>query len=264
MSSFRKRRTAPPPHGPISPPGNPGPRGIVGQDANPILVAASAAQAWHEGQFRKYGSVGPNWGNKVPYIVHPGRVAARISRHPHATVAMVCAAWLHDVIEDCGASSQGIVSAFNGLITPTGNFGTNVAKLVLELTNPSKKFPAMCRDCKKAMDREHLRTVSREAKLIKMADRIDNLLDLYGAPFDFLKIYREESSKLLLAIADGLVVDEELEGEMVDAINSMRDRYGMTEVSVLPYIGHTKKANASPIAFSTNAPPPPVPEEKPA
>jgi len=197
---------------------------------NPILLAAKAAAVFHEGQTRKYDG--------SPYIVHPGRVAARISMHPRGTEAMVCAAWLHDVIEDCGASSEGIANALAD--STLGLPGAQeVARLVTELTNPSKKFPDFCRADKKALDRKHFMSVSMEAKMIKLADRTDNLRDLAGAPDDFALMYFNESAMLFTAmtgcgtelrthdcdiISWTSTVDQELEQEFADALDALKSR----------------------------------------
>ena len=170
-----------------------------------VILAAQAAARWHAGQKRKYTG--------VPYIVHPGRVAARISRHPRATVEMICAAWLHDVLEDCALPAYQV-----GCLFPDCEMSLRIVRLVEELTNPSKKFPKLSRAARKAMDRKHLKSVSKEARLIKLADRADNVNDLEGAAGDFSKKYYEESVLLLKELAG---TDEELENELGDALQSL-------------------------------------------
>jgi (p)ppGpp synthase/HD superfamily hydrolase len=103
---------------------------------------------------------------------------------------MVAAAWLHDVIEDCGVTAEDLAE----------HFATGVVRLVVELTNPSKKHPDLPRAERKRMDREHAALVSREAKVIKLADRVDNLQETADdprTPCDFVKLYRRESADLL-------------------------------------------------------------------
>lgn len=150
-----------------------------------VRKALAYATAAHAGQFRK-------WYPEVPYIAHPTRVAAEIAARPDATEEMVAAAYLHDVIEDCGV-------AYIDLLT---GFGEGVADLVMELTNPSKgcKGP---RAVRKEMDRKHIAAASREAKIIKLYDRLDNLSDLLviKAP-EFAGLYHGESLRLLESIRD--------------------------------------------------------------
>lgn len=157
-----------------------------------IMAAARLARAAHDGQFRKY--------NGRPYVEHPARVAARTALLPGATEEMVAAAFLHDVLEDTSVTPGQIASATN----------PQVVELVAWLTNPSKgmKLP---REARKAMDREHLSKAPREAKLIKLLDRVDNLREMQGAPDDFRTLYARESLLLLEAIGD---VNEAVAGEL--------------------------------------------------
>jgi (p)ppGpp synthase/HD superfamily hydrolase len=148
-----------------------------------IIEAAKFADAAHMGQLRKY--------TLDPYIFHPMRVAGLVCLQPLATEAMIAAAWLHDVLEDCEQHFR------NELVV---NFPYEVVHLVEELTNPSKKFPHLRRDERKLMDRHHLMIVSPEAKFIKLCDRYDNLREMDLAPQNFVQIYVEESLLLLDAI----------------------------------------------------------------
>lgn len=148
--------------------------------------ADMVAEAAHRGQVRKY--------NGEPYIVHPRRVAERVSRVPGATENMIAAAKLHDVLEDTEVDSEALVMIF----------GHEITTLVQELTNPSKSMDRKktTRKERKAVDVAHLKEVSWEAKIIKLCDRIDNLNDMIGADDDFLALYQQESMVLATAIGD--------------------------------------------------------------
>jgi (p)ppGpp synthase/HD superfamily hydrolase len=87
----------------------------------------------HLGQVRKYTG--------EPYITHPAAVVALVKTVRH-TPEMVCAAWLHDVVEDCGVPLQEI----------TSRFGHKVADLVEQLTDVSKPSDGN-RSKRKAIDR---------------------------------------------------------------------------------------------------------------
>ncbi len=166
---------------------------------NIILKAAAFARQAHDGQRRKY--------NDRPYIVHPARVAGRVAAHPQATETMVAAAFLHDVVEDTPHILGDI----------EGEFGTEVARLVEELTNPSKGSTAP-RHERKRQDREHLTRVNDEAKIIKLLDRIDNLQEIAEAPGDFLRKYCEESRLLAEVIGDA---DLDLKADLLDSIERL-------------------------------------------
>ena len=166
---------------------------------NIILKAAAFARQAHEGQRRKY--------NDRPYINHPARVAGRVAAHPRATEAMVAAAFLHDVVEDTPHTSDEVST----------HFGPDVARLVEELTNPSKGSNAPRRE-RKQLDRDHLAVVSDEAKIIKLLDRIDNLQEMVDAPGNFRRKYCEESRLLVGVISD---VDAELQAELLDSVERL-------------------------------------------
>ena len=167
-----------------------------------IGKAQAFATAAHAEQTRKY--------HGGPYIDHPRRVAERVAALPGATDAMVAAAWLHDVVEDCGVT----------LTTIEAEFGADVASIVGQLTHTSKvDYPHLNRAGRKAKDREHLAAAGREAKLIKLVDRIDNLRDLASSgDVDFSKVYAAEALLLLDALGD---VDAALAAELRDAVDGV-------------------------------------------
>lgn len=156
-----------------------------GTNDNPLLEsrAKAFAESAHEGQFRKYTG--------QPYFSHPARVAAEVFRMGFQS-QMVAAAFLHDVVEDCGVWIETIES----------EFGLPVASLVFELTNKTKEMK-LPRAERKRIDRQFLRYASPQAKIIKLIDRIDNLSEMDGAPQDFKLLYSRES--ILLADVIGHV-----------------------------------------------------------
>jgi (p)ppGpp synthase/HD superfamily hydrolase len=164
-----------------------------------ILRAAAFARRAHAQQRRKYVD--------RPYIIHPARVAGRVAAHRHATETMVAAAFLHDVVEDTPYSTADV----------SHEFGPEVARLVEELTNPSKGMKAPRRE-RKRLDRQHLTVVSAEAKIIKLLDRIDNLQEMATAPDGFRRVYCEESRLLADVIGDA---DSELRAELLDCVERL-------------------------------------------
>jgi len=169
---------------------------------NAILEAAAFARHAHAGQKRKY--------NDRPFIVHPARVAGRVAVHGRATEAMVAAALLHDVVEDTPHTLEEVAA----------EFGPEVARLVGELTNPSKGSDAPRRE-RKRQDREHLTRISVEAKIIKLLDRIDNLREMAAAPRGFVRLYCEESRLLAEVIGDA---DPDLKAELLESVQRLQSR----------------------------------------
>lgn len=157
-----------------------------------IIRAAKFSAEAHADQKRKY--------NGMPYIVHPGRVAAAASIHQIATPGVVAAAWLHDVLEDCPAHCERLVAEFPG----------DVVELVRELTNPSKDSKAI-RAERKQMDREHIASASHEAKVLKLLDRLDNMREMDPSQAGkFAVLYASETLALLEVIrhADLSIADQ--------------------------------------------------------
>lgn len=167
-----------------------------------IIQAAQFAAKCHLGQERKY--------NSKPYIMHPCRVAGRVATHKDADENAVCAAYLHDVVEDCGVDLYDIEE----------DFGLAVSAIVHDLTNPSKGS-TLPRAERKAMDREHARDIQRISKVIKLIDRIDNLseIDPVGS---FAWLYCDESQALLNVIGDA---DDSLASELQGLIKAVRDAH---------------------------------------
>ena len=111
----------------------------------------------HMGQFRDDG--------KTPYSVHLFRVADYLrTLAAERDEAVLCAAYLHDTIEDTIHTYDTIADAF----------GSDVASLVVEVTNDKRLPKAQCR----AAMLEHIPTISTRAKRIKLCDRLDNVTDL--------------------------------------------------------------------------------------
>lgn len=145
---------------------------------------AFAAQA-HEavGQRRKYTG--------EPYIVHPAAVAKLV-----ASVTddedMICAAWLHDVVEDTEVT----------LAELEATFGAQIAALVSDLTDVSTPQDGN-RAARKRLDREHMTRASAKAKTVKLADLIDNLGSIARHDPGFAEIYMGEKRALLEVLQEG-------------------------------------------------------------
>ena len=147
--------------------------------------AKEFATYWHGSidQRRKY--------TNEPYIVHPAAVAKLVRSVPH-TEAMLCAAWLHDVLEDTPAQH---VDIYN-------KFGRKIFSMVLSLTDVSTPFDGN-RAVRKAIDLVHTAKASAEAKTVKLADLIDNTKSIVAHDPTFAKVYLEEKALLLDVLREG-------------------------------------------------------------
>lgn len=136
---------------------------VLDQDTFLDFVRALAfASRKHSQQRRKDADASP-------YINHPIAlvsilaVEAGINDHD-----ALCAALLHDTIEDTDTSVEELVEAFGGV----------VASLVQEVTD-DKRLPKAER---KARQVEHAAHLSAKARLVKLADKIANLRDVADNP----------------------------------------------------------------------------------
>ena len=126
-----------------------------------------------------------------PYINHPAAVVELVRSVLH-TEAMICAAWLHDVVEDTPATLDEVERVF----------GAEVATLVEMLTDVSKPADGN-RVARKAIDREHTAKATPEAKTIKLADLINNSRSIVEWDKDFAKVYLREKALLLDVLQEG-------------------------------------------------------------
>jgi guanosine-3',5'-bis(diphosphate) 3'-pyrophosphohydrolase len=127
-----------------------------------LLRACAFAALKHRDQRRK--------GNhQAPYINHPIEVATLIATIGQVNdVAVLQAAILHDTIEDTDATPEEIAR----------EFGKDVCVLVLEMTD-DMSMPSPQR---KQHQVERAPSLSRRAKLIKIADKIANVGDIARHP----------------------------------------------------------------------------------
>jgi (p)ppGpp synthase/HD superfamily hydrolase len=120
-----------------------------------VMRAADAAARWHVNQRRK-GSA------QEPYINHLLEVASLVAHATDRTdTDVVIAALLHDAIEDQHVKSEIIAS----------KFGEHVANIVMEVTD-NKSLP---KEERKRLQIVNAPKKCREAKLIKLADKISNV-----------------------------------------------------------------------------------------
>lgn len=95
-----------------------------------------------------------------PYIVHPAALADVLAQHDADAITIV-AALLHDTVEDTDATFEEIEH----------EFGKEIADIVREVTG-DKSLP---KDTRKELEVAHAATASRRAKMVKIADKADNL-----------------------------------------------------------------------------------------
>lgn len=127
-----------------------------------VIRAAAFAAERHRHQRRRDADASP-------YINHPLALADVLANEAGIDDPVVlCAALLHDTIEDTDTRADEIEAAF----------GARVAAVVLEVSDDK----SLSKPERKRLQIEHARHASREAQLVKLADKICNLRDLLAAP----------------------------------------------------------------------------------
>lgn len=127
---------------------------------------------------------------KEPYANHPVRVGLRVA-NLGGTPDMVCAGFMHDLIEDTKTTVDEI----------DHRFGSRTGGLVRELTTPELKFTR--RADKIAHEAVRLSRVSRDAKFIKLIDIDDNFDGILELPKVWAKRWVREKFRILPCLSDG-------------------------------------------------------------
>ena len=158
-----------------------------------LLDAAQFAADRHRDQRRKGADA-------TPYINHPLDVAAHLARHGIGDIDILTAAILHDTVEDTETSIEELEE----------RFGARVAGIVGEVTDDKSLAKAE----RKRLQVEHAPHKSREAKLVKIADKTSNLRDIIAAPPDWPVERKRDYFDWGKDVVDGMRgVHEELEAD---------------------------------------------------
>ncbi|XP_067871268.1 guanosine-3',5'-bis(diphosphate) 3'-pyrophosphohydrolase MESH1 isoform X1 [Heterodontus francisci] len=130
----------------------------MSSDVQRILEAADFAAKKHKNQRRKDPE-------GTPYINHPLGVSRILTHEAGITdVIILQAALLHDTVEDTDTTLAEIEESF----------GEKVRSIVTEVTDDK----SLSKEERKQQQIKHAPHCSREAKLVKLADKLYNLRDL--------------------------------------------------------------------------------------
>ncbi len=182
-------------------------------DLAKITAAYEFAKELHEGQFRVSGE---------PYISHPVAVAQIVAGLELDTDS-ICAALLHDTVEDCKDKvSLDIISH---------KFGYPVAMLVDGLTK-LEKIPFAD---KEEQEVENLRkmflAMSKDIRVIfiKLCDRLHNMRTLYAKPENKRRITALETMQVFAPLAHRLGI-QKIKHELENLSLSFLDPIGYNEI----------------------------------
>jgi (p)ppGpp synthase/HD superfamily hydrolase len=148
-----------------------------------LLKAEMFATLKHSGQKRKYTG--------EDYIIHPKSVVNIIVvNSSHYTDDMLCAAWLHDTVEDTDTSLKEIEDSF----------GIIVSSYVSALTD---NFNLSSRVERKNDTKKRMSLATSDIHTIKLADLIDNSYSILRYDSKFAITYIKEMKELLPYLSKG-------------------------------------------------------------
>jgi guanosine-3',5'-bis(diphosphate) 3'-pyrophosphohydrolase len=128
----------------------------------PVFEALQFAAHKHRDQRRKDPEASP-------YINHPIALANILWVGGGIDdPAVICAALLHDTVEDTETTEDELIE----------RFGPRIAAIVMEVTDDKSLEKAE----RKQLQVDHAPHLTREAKLVKLADKIANVRDVGSSP----------------------------------------------------------------------------------
>ena len=132
------------------------------EDLKRLLKALAFAAHKHRDQRRKDVE-------SSPYINHPIALANILCNEGHVTdTNVICAALLHDTVEDTDTTPEELQREFGG----------EIRAIVMDVTDDKTLEKAE----RKQRQIEHAAHISDQAKLVKLADKISNLRDVASNP----------------------------------------------------------------------------------
>ena len=180
-------------------------------DLSKIISAYEFAAKAHDGQMRSSGK---------PYITHPLAVAYTLLELGMDTDT-ICAALLHDVVEDTDATLDDLKK----------RFGQDVALLVDGVTKLSK-IPTSTKEEQQAENiRKILLAMSQDIRvmIIKLSDRLHNMRTLKYRPMEKQRSTALETMNIYAPIAHRLGI-RAIKEELQDLAFHYLDPYAYTEI----------------------------------
>ncbi len=149
-------------------------------------LAWEFAKELHKDQVRKFI-------NKPYFDAHVQKVNGTAKQYT-TDEDLLCAALLHDTIEDC------FKDKWEGYSIIKEKFGKRVADLVLELTSDEGEMKHRYDGSKRDYLIYKMTHMSDDALIIKLCDRLQNISDAFTASEKFRNNYFNETSAIVEAI----------------------------------------------------------------
>jgi len=145
----------------------------------------------------------------IPYKYHLLATFKTVRKHGGGCLASQIAAILHDVIEDTDTTKKDIIELF----------GEEVYKLVKELTSDEKAIAKMGKGEYLTMK---MNKMSSEAFTVKLADRLNNLMDLVTASNKWSDKYYKQTKNIIAGLTRKITSDQK---KIIDRINKKLEFY---------------------------------------
>lgn len=183
-----------------------------------IKIAELFAKRSHSGMMRK--------DDITPQSKHLEDVVSRMKSIGIVDEELLCAGWLHDIIEDTNID-------FDYLFE---KFGTRIATLVLSLS----KNTSLPRKQREQAYIKQLRDACNDAKLVKLCDISANLGTLKNYDASRSKKIRvaKQLRRYLVAIKDGVIENKEYPKAitLLESINKSLKQWGQKAIQLRPKI----------------------------
>jgi guanosine-3',5'-bis(diphosphate) 3'-pyrophosphohydrolase len=185
------------------------------ESADIVLKAQKFAREKHKNQKRKDGI--------TPYSEHLEGVVNRLKNLGISNQDILCAAWLHDTIEDTDTTFDEINEIF----------GNTISVLVLSLTKDSE----LSKKQRETQYIQQLKDSTLQAKIIKFCDISANLKDITNAPISKTQKNKQikKSFHYLRVIKNGI---SEIKAEypkiqeLVDGMNSVGSKFRQRPITI--------------------------------
>jgi len=129
--------------------------------------------------------------DKSPYINHPIALANILAQRWVIDENVLCAAILHDTIEDTETTAEELRK----------HFGEKITSIVLEVSDDK----SLDKKVRKQLQIDHAASLSKEAKLVKLADKIANITDIINSPpVNWTKERKQDYFTWAKAVVDNL------------------------------------------------------------
>ena len=186
------------------------------------------AEEKHSGQFRKSGD---------SYIKHPVEVMSILEKSDFGN-DVLCAALLHDVIEDCGVTKEDLSQMFNPLIA-------EIVDAVSEI-KPNEKIENIEAEIKTYQKLVMMGKINLFAFYIKFADRLHNLRTIQSFP-RYKQVEKvKQTQRFVLPLAKIVKARElytKIENECFKVLSNWQDDYDKWEKLYQNHIEMNHKYN---------------------